>query len=210
MPQNFVIVRNTNYKILTQRIIWRIQWVVANDVGRQDHRTTGRRTARSWTAGRIVRWESDGHRTNQGRSNGNVATCNAATAMALLLLLRSAIIARRCCSCYAALLLRGAATAATWHSCCVALLQLLRGTFAARHCCCAALLRSTLDAQHSCYAALLQLLRDTAICGHCCYAALLLRGATANVAAALLMWRHWCCGAVAIAMALRLCFFFKF
>jgi len=68
-------------------------------------------------------------------------------------LLRSAIIARCCCSCYATLLLRGAVVA---QRCYAALL--MRGTVAARRCCScyttlllrALLLRGTVAARRYC------------------------------------------------------------
>jgi len=45
---------------------------------------------------RIVRQKSDGRRTNQGRNDGSIIACNAATAMALQLAML--LLLRRCCS----------------------------------------------------------------------------------------------------------------
>ncbi len=106
MPQNFVIVRSTNYKILTQRIIWKIPCVVANDIRRQDDRIARRRTA--WLE-RIVRRESDESRTNQGRNDDIIVTCNAATTMALQLVML--LLLRLCLAAMLLLLLHGIATA---------------------------------------------------------------------------------------------------
>jgi hypothetical protein len=94
MPQNFVIVCSTNYKILTQRIIWRIQCIVANGVGWQDAgrkaawcKTTGRMTTRlEW----IVRRKLDEPRSQRWQ-RCRLQYCNSDGAEMLLLL-------QRCCS----------------------------------------------------------------------------------------------------------------
>jgi len=73
MPQNFVIVRSTNYKILTQHTIWKVPGVVVNNAGR---RTAGRRTTGRQGVGRRTTGQT-GRRTNGRKSDGrkSVAQC---------------------------------------------------------------------------------------------------------------------------------------